>query len=242
MGQYYFLMTLLPPLPAALGDNMPLEFGEISAMVKRNILPEHLELAFAHLHSVDAFNWEQMDQGRDLFLEGGLLGREEMTSARELPDFIRVFNEEKERGVHPAYPYDRLWELYYTYALNTAERFGCRFLIDYLTWEIELRSSLTAVRARDKGVNLDDHAIMKAMRPRDFSNFITQIKAQRSPLEAERYLDEERLRQIYLFEGVFGFSIDALLAYISRSAIYSRWERINEDFDVEAYLWHGGTM
>lgn len=242
MGQYYFLMTMLPPVPAALGEEMPPGFGEIAAMVKRNILPEHLELASAHLHQFDAFNWEQMDQGRELFLEGGLLAREEMAGGKDLPDFIRVFNEEKERGVHLAYPYDRLWELYYAYALEVAERFCSRFLIDYLTWEVELRSSLAAARVRDKGGNVEDHAILRSRHPRDFSGLISQLQAQQSPLQAERYLDEERLRQVYGCEGVYGFSIDALLAYITRSAIYSRWEKIGEDLDVEDYLWHGGTM
>jgi hypothetical protein len=229
-------------MPAALGEKMPLGFGEIAGTVKRNVHPEHLEVAFAHLHSIDAFNWEQMDQRRDLFLEGGLLSREDMAGARALPDFIKTFREEKERGIHRAYLYDRLWELYYSYAHAVAERSGCRFFIDYLSWEIELRLTLAAMRVREKGGNVDDHAILSAFHPRDYSNLITQLKSQKNPLQAERCLDEERLRQIYRFEGSSGFSLDALLAYVTRSAIYSRWEKISEDFDIETYLWHGGSM
>lgn len=242
MGNYYFLMCLLPPLPAALGEKMPLRFGEITGVVKRNVHAEHLEIVYAHLHSVDAFNWEQLDQGRDLFLEGGLLSREDLTGAKDIPDFIRSFREEKERGVHRAYIYDRLWELYYAYAYAVAERFGCRFLIDYLSWEIELRLSLAALRVRERGGNYDEHAVLGNFHPRDFSNLIAQVKSQRNPLQAERYLDEERLKQIYSFEGSTGFSLDALLAYVTRSAIYSRWEKISEDFNIETYLWHGGSM
>jgi hypothetical protein len=242
MGNYYFLMCLLPPLPAALGEKMPLRFGEITGVVKRNVHAEHLEIVSAHLRSVDAFNWEQLDQGRDLFMEGGLLSREDLTGARDIPDFIRSFREEKERGVHRVYIYDRLWELYYAYAHAVAERLGCRFLIDYLSWEIELRASLAALRIRERGGNYDEHAILGNFQPRDFSNLISQVKSQRNPLQAERYLDEERLKQIYSFEGSTGFSIDALLAYVTRSAIYSRWEKISEDFNIETYLWHGGSM
>jgi hypothetical protein len=242
MGQYYFLMCLLPPMPAALGEKMPLGFGEIAGTIKRNIFPEHLEIAFAHLQSVDAFNWEQRDQRRDLFLEGGMLSRDDMAGARDLPDFIRAFREEKERGIHRAYIYDRLWELYYSSVYAVAERIGCRFLIDYLSWEIGLRLSLAALRVREKGGNLDEHAILSTFHPRDYSNFIAQLKSQKNPLQAERYLDEERLRQIYRFEGSSGFSIDAVMAYLSRSAIYSRWEKISEHFDIETYLWHGGSM
>jgi hypothetical protein len=228
MGDYYSLMCLLPPMPESLGEQMQLGTGEIVEMAKRNIHPEHLEITFAYLHSVDAFNWEQMDQQRDLFIEGGLLTRGEMEGAKNLPDFIRVFREEKERGIHRAYPYDRLWELYCSYAHGVADRFNCRFFIDYLDWEIGLR--------------FEDHAILGSFHSRDYSNLIAQLEAKKNPLEVERHLDEERLRQIYSMEGVNGFSIDALLAYIARSAIYSRWEKISEDFDTDSYLWHGGSM
>ncbi|HPJ07877.1 MAG TPA: DUF2764 family protein [Deltaproteobacteria bacterium] len=242
MSDYYFLMCLLPPLPESLGDKMPVRFGELSATVMRNVHPEHHELAGALLHGVDAYNWEQMDQGRDLFREGGLLSRQDMTDNRDLPDFIRAFRDEWERGIYRTYVYDRLWELYYSYAHDVAERFGCRFLIDYLSWEIELRSSLAAMRIREEGGIVEDHAILEFFHPRDFSNLMTQLRNQKNPLEAERALDEERLRQIGRNEGIAPFSIDALLAYVARSAIYSRWEMITQDFDIETYLWHGGSM
>lgn len=243
MSNYYFLMCLLPTIPAALGEKMPLGFGEVVNVVKRNIHPEHIKIVYAHLQSADAFNWEQMDQRRDLFLEGGFLSREDMAGNRDLPDFIRTFREEKERGIHAPYVYDRLWELYYRHVYAVAERCGCRFLIDYLSWEIELRLSLAAMRVREKGENADDHAILTAIafHPRDYSDFITQHKSQKNPLQVERYLDEERLRQIYRFEGSSVFSIGALLAYVTRAAIYSRWEKISADFDAETYLWQGGS-
>ncbi|HON39735.1 conserved hypothetical protein [anaerobic digester metagenome] len=242
MGNYYFLMCLLPALPETLGEKMPMELGDIAGIVKRNIHPEHIEVACALLHGTDVFNWEQVDQGRDIFLEGGLLSRQDLIDGRNLPDYIRVFREERERGIYRPYIYDRLWELYYSYAYSVAQRSECRFLIDYLSWEIELRLSLTAMRIREEGGVLEDHAILDNFRPRDFSNLITQIKNQKDPLGAERYLDEERLRQITRCEGAAPFSIDALLAYVARAAIYSRWEAVTQDFDVETYLWHGGSM
>ena len=241
MGNYYFLMCLLPALPETLGEKMPMELGDIAGIVEK-YTPEHIEVACALLHSTDVFNWEQIDQGRDIFLEGGLLSRQDLIDGRNLPDYIRVFREERERGIYRPYIYDRLWELYYSYAYSVAQRSECRFLIDYLSWEIELRLSLTAIRIRDVGVVLEYHAILDNFRPRDFSNLITQIKNQKDPLGAERYLDEERLRQITRCEGAAPFSIDALLAYVARAAIYSRWEAVTQDFDVETYLWHGGSM
>ena len=242
MGDYYFLMCLLPPPPAALGEKMPLPFAEIAGMIKRHIHPDHYDLFSALLLGIDTANWEQMDQGRDLFVQGGLLSREEMAGKMNLPDFITRFREEKERGLHRAYLYDRLWELYYLHAHAVAVRSHCRFLTDYLSWEVELRTTLAALRMREEGENAEDLGILGSFKAYDFSNLIAHLKNQKNLLQAERYLDEERLKQIYRFEGSSPFSPDALLGYLSRSMIYSRWERISEPFDIENYLWHGGSM
>jgi hypothetical protein len=242
MSNYYFLLCLLPPLPAALGEKISIPFGEISAVVRRHTHAEHQELVNAPLRGLDAFNWEQMDQGRDLFLEGGLLSREDLSGNRDIPDFITKFREEKERGIARPYAYDRLWEIYYDYAFDVARNSGCRFLTDYLSWEIELRTTLAAMRVREKGANYDDHAILGDFQTWDYSALVAQLKSQKNPLTAERYLDEERLRHIYSFEGTLTFTVDALLAYLMRSAIYSRWGKISEDFDIETYLWQGGSM
>jgi hypothetical protein len=241
MSNYYFLLCLLPPLPPSLGEKMQLSFAEVSGIVRRHVEPEDEPLLLALLMGVDAANWEQADQGRRLFRTGGLLSREQMAGRENLPDFIRRFQEEKERGIARTYPYDRLWELYYLSAHAAAEPSPNRFLAEYLSWEIGLRASLAAVRTRDAGVNPEERAILGAFQYGDFSALVSQLRSQNNPLQAERLVDEERLRQIYRFEGSSPFSADALLAYVSRAMLYSRWERISEPFDIENYLWQGGS-
>lgn len=241
MSSYYFLLCLLPPMPVVLGEKVSLGFGEIASTVRRHVHNEHEELVSVQLNSIDAFNWEQMDQGRDVFLEGGILSREDIAAQKDLPSFIRTFCEEKERGINRAYIYDRFWELYYHHVLAVAEQHSCRFLTDYISYEIELRLALTAIRVREKGGHVEEHSILGALAPRDYSNLSAQLKSKKNPLAVERYLDEERLRHIYKFEGIYGFSIDALLSYMARAAIYYRWEKISEKFDLETYLWQGGS-
>lgn len=243
MSAYYFLMCQLPPTPAELGEKMSLPFGEIAGMIKRNTHPEHLDIVYARLHAIDVFNWEQADQGRDIFFEGGTLSREEISGKKNLPPFINVFREEKERGLNRHYAYDRLWELYYAYALAVAERHDCRFLIDYFSWEIELRLALTALRVKENFGSIEDHAILKHLCSRDFSNILAQVKSSPNPLEVERYLDKERLRQIFKYEGISGFSIDALLGYITRAEIYHRWQRIGENLNlnIDTFLLPGDS-
>ena len=78
MGAYYFLTCLLPPLPSTLGEKLSLPFSELSRMVRRHIQPADDALLKGHLSVIDAANFENLEQGRDLFLEGGALSREDL--------------------------------------------------------------------------------------------------------------------------------------------------------------------
>ena len=98
MGTYYFLMCLLPSLPSAPGDKMPLPFAELSGTVRRHIQPDHDALLRSHLGVIDASNFENRKLGRSLFLEGGTVVREDLDAGRNLPEFIRMFQEEHDRG------------------------------------------------------------------------------------------------------------------------------------------------
>jgi len=240
MGAYYFLTCLLPPLPSTLGEKLSLPFSELSRMVRRHIQPADDALLKGHLSVIDAANFENLEQGRDLFLEGGALSREDLEARRNLPEFIREFLKEKERGIRRAHLHDRLWELCYGAILALAGSEGCRYLLDYVPWEIELRNRLVALRLRESGGNVDDHAILPGIRSADFTAMLSQLESQKTPLTAERYLDGERLKQIYHCQGNDPFSLDALLAFVSRAMIYGRWERLQEPYDMNNFLYSGG--
>jgi len=241
MGAYYFLACLLPPLPGTLGDKLGVPFSETSAILKRNIHPGDEHLLKALLYSVDTANWENLDQGKSLFIEGGVHSKADFESRRELPDFITAFQEEREKGIRRSYAFDRLWEIYYEDLLEQARRSNCRYLLDYVPWEIELRNSLAALRAREVGRNPEDSTVLGQLRDYDFSSILTQLKTQKNPLLSERYLDEERLRRIAHCEGNSVFALDAILAYLSRLMIFSRWEKMSAAFDFDNFLYGGGT-
>lgn len=240
MGSYYFLICLLPSLPSALGEKLPLPFSELSRMIRRHIQPADDAILRGHLSVIDTANLESREQGRDLFLEGGSLSREDLEAGRNLPEFIRAFLEEKERGIRRVHVHDRLWELCYETLLELAGKAGCRYLQDYIPWEIELRNRLTALRLRDNGGNAEEHAVLPGIRNFDFTVLLSQIEGQKNPLAVERYLDGERLKQIYHCQGTDPFSLDALLAYVSRALIYGRWERLQEPYDMNNFLYGGG--
>ncbi len=240
MGAYYFLACLLPPLPSTLGEKLSLPFSDLTQTIRRYIHPPDEALLKAYLSIIDVANWESFEQGRRLFMEGGILSREDLESRRNLPVFIRDFLDERERGIRRPYVHDRLWELYYGTLLAQAEKKRCRYLINYLPWEIELRNRLAALRLRHSGWNVEEHTILLTIRNYDFTTLLSQLEGQKNPLSAERYLDGERLKRIFHCEGNDPFSLDNLLAFLSRAIIYSRWERLQIPFDMNDFLYGGG--
>lgn len=240
MEGYYFLTCLLPPLPTVLGEKFPLSFAETTRMVRRNIEASDAGLVQAQLSVYDAANWESFDQGRGSFLEGGILTHEEIKAGSNLPVFIRQFMVEKERGIRRPCIYDRLWELCYTSILTCATEASCRFLIEYTTWEIHLRNRLVAYRMRDSDQNIGDFMVLPGVAAFDFSPLLSQLDSQKNPLAAERILDTERLKAISSCSGPNPFSVDAILAFLAQTAIYSRWEKMQTPYDVDNFLLSGG--
>ena len=236
MGRYYFLVSLIPPLPTLLGEKLPLPCVEISRLVRRNIEPEDAPLVESLLLAIDVTNFENLHQGRPIFIEGSILTQEEIERKRNLPLFIQGFLEEKERGIRRPYIFDALWERYYMYAYTSAQEKDCRFLVDYLSWEIGLRNHLAMMRAKEQGSEVEDYLILPQAGYHDLSNFVTQVKSQKNPLMAERLIDEERLKTIFHCEGGDPFSINAVLALLARASLFSRWEKMTVPYEVHEIL------
>lgn len=232
MGTYYFLISCLPPMPSALGEKLSLSLPEICALILRNIEPSDEPLVRCSIMAIDTANTEYMLRGQEIFLPGGTLTREEIETKRNLPLFIRTFLDSRDRQARRGYVFDDLWEGYYGYAWSLAGEYDCRFLMDYLSWEIGLRNSLAAVRARSMGEEAEIHQVMTWAGGHDFSAIVSQLKTQQNPLKAELFLDEERLKRVYHCEGSDPFSRDAVLGVIEKARIFSRWEKLNAAYEV----------
>ncbi len=233
MGKYYFLASTLPPVPLSLGEKLTLSFSDVSHMVLRNIEPEDASLAKALLMMIDVSNFEAIHQGRDVFVEGGTLTREEIEHKQNLPLFIRTFLDEMERGVRRPYIFDALWERYYEYVYSLGQEMECRFLVDYISWDISLRNHLVLLRIKEGAKEAEDCTFMPHIGGHDLSNILAQLKSQGNPLLAERLLDEERLRQVFHCEGGDPFSVDAILAALEKTRIFGRWEKMETPFRID---------
>lgn len=238
MARYYFLASCLPPMPTLLGEKLLVPFTEVGELILRNIEPGDKPLVHCCLLLTDIVNVEFYLQGQNVFLPGGSLTREEIETRRNLPSFIKSILEDKEQGSRRGYQHDNLWESYYGYAYSLAEALNCRFLIDYLSWEIGLKNNLAGMRAVFLGKEIEDYQIMLRhyIGMHDFSAIISQLKTQHNPLEAEQFLDEERLRRIYHCEGPDPFSLDAILGTLEKARIYSRWEKLNAKYEVHEII------
>lgn len=236
MGKYYFLASALPSMPVSLGDKLSLSFSDIARIIQRNIEPEDIPLTKALLMMIDVSNFETIHQGRDVFIEGGTLTREDIEHKLNLPLFIQAFLDEKERGVRRPYLFDALWERYYEYAYSLGQEMECRFLIDYISWDISLRNQLIMLRVKEGNREADNYTLLPHIGGYDLSAVIAQLKNQRNPLLAERLLDEERLRQVLHCEGGDPFSVDAILSTLERARIFERWEKMGLPFKIDDFI------
>jgi hypothetical protein len=236
MGKYYFLSSILPAMPASLGEKPALSFVEISRIIQRNIEPEDAPLLGALLMMIDVANFEALHQGRDIFIEGGTLSRPEIEHKQNLPLFMRNFLDEKETGLRRAYLFDALWERCYAYAYSLGQERDCRFLTDYIAWDISLRNGLVALRCKDGERDATDHTLLSHIGSQDLSGLMSHLRGQENLFTAERLVDEERLKQIYHCEGSDPFAVDVVLAALERARIFDRWEKMSLPFRVEDAL------
>lgn len=232
MARYYFLASCLPPVPAALGEKLLMPFAGMYQLILRNIEPEDKPLVTCCLLWTDMANIEFILRGWDIFLPGGIMSREDIETRRNFPSFIKDVLEDKEQGAHRGYKQDMIWESYYNHVYSLAESYGCRFLVDYFSWEIGLRNALAGIRASATAKEPEDYQIVFRFGAYDFSAFLSQVRSIHDPLKTERFIDEERLKRIFHCEGPDPFSRDAILGALEKARIYNRWEQMNASYEL----------
>lgn len=241
MGNYYYLMSLLPPLPAALGQPLGADAAWLADKARQNIDPADQEVLESYLQYADVANFISRESGRGKFLPGGRLTADEIANRKELPDVISDFLKEQDSGPARPYAYDRLWEKYYARALQIAERSDNAFLKKYLPWEIQLRNTLSSLRASQTGADPAGYLVAPNNSAYSFDQLLSGLKECSGPLEAEMYIDRERLKFISGCLDHDGFSLDALLGYLSQAYIFYRWQDSAQPFEVDKITFAGGV-
>ena len=98
---------------------------------------------------------------------------------------------------------------------------------DINCFEMMLANELVKVRAVSRKVNPEKYLRFEEYSGQAIYHIALAAHRNPSPLEAERYLDQERWN--YLEEKSFGhyFDLEVLIIYAHKLLILERWERIN---------------
>lgn len=241
MGGYYYLMSRLPSLPDRLGERLAAGFGWLAGQARANLSPDDMGPLEALLSEADIANYIFSRTGTAKRLPGGRLSDEDIAQGRDLPEAVRSFMLEEERGISRPYPYNRLWELHYAEALETARRSGSYFLNSYLTWEHQLRNVQAELRCRAANLEPGRHLVRAGGDGYGFGRMIAELQDQGNPLAAMLYLDGQRLRFIVGCMDYDGFSLDALLGYLARARIFDQWQDYALPYDLQTITQAGGT-
>jgi hypothetical protein len=239
VGKYYYLMSLFPPLPLELGETLHADLGWIADKAMLNVSPKDRDLLQAYLLSTDVINFINRESGRSRFIPGGLLALKNIVERRDLPEVIRDFLREPE--MQRQYAYDLLWEMYVNGTLQLAEKQNSHFLKNYLPWEIQLRNSLSVLRAAACGLEPAGFLVTPSIANYNFDDFISGLKECPGPLESELFIDRERLKFIATCLDYDAFSLDALLGYIAGARIHRRWQNLKKPYELNTITFSGGT-
>ncbi|MHC4695405.1 MAG: hypothetical protein ACYTFA_01535 [Planctomycetota bacterium] len=174
-----------------------------------------------------------------LFLHNDLLEREgfgagELTSVRPV---VLTAGQVRNESPLPAYltggparpfPANTAWEAYFRYAAGVARTFACRFLADWVRFEVGLRNALAIARARRLGLEVDDHLVAPELgEPAEsFAVIISERTAAATPLAELEMLIKARRAWLTEHEAWFSFSDDEFAAYAAKLMLLIQYEQL----------------
>jgi len=219
--KYYRLMTLLPPLPAA-PERPPCAVGDLIELCADELDGRALLQVRTLLGILDCRNLEAFLQGSDAFDDRALLTRASFEARTDLPDYaLSCLKENDSTEISP----ESGWQVYFAHVLEVAEQTGSRFLRQWATSELGLRSQLVEYRVQSMVSGRDRPAPEVVVEPPDgVTPLLSALQSEPDPMERERLLDRWRLDHLHDMSGVDAFSLDSVLAYVAATLVLDRWD------------------
>ena len=256
MGNYYYLI-------AGLADiNLDDSKAPVSAESLRTELYDALDSADRKVMDMllmenDCRNLISMLRDGSVAADAplGLLSAERMEElvaqvkadeapAKDIPGFMYAFVQEwlnDSWREHAAFAEDRLWSLFYEYAMGSGNEFVCK----WYEFNLDLNNILSAITARTYKLDMQkvivgDNATAQALRTSgardwglsqeiDFFDDVVRLIDEDDLAQRERKTDQLRWR--WLEENTFFnyFTVERLFSYMVRLGMVERWTTLDKE-------------
>ncbi len=225
LDHYYYLASL--PALGELGSEPSMGFAE---------LLEHLENDRQRHELVGSlFLLDDLLQ-REAFLAGELeeadpavFSIQQVRNESPLPEFLVSAPEADDSSRLVAA--DRLWEAYFRYVAQVAQRLGSRFLAAWAGYEVALRNALVAARAKRLGLDAADYLLAAdlAAAGDEVTTAVSEWTSAPTPLAGQQSLLRARWDWLTAHDAWFTFSNDELAVYAARLMLLHQWQRMTGD-------------
>lgn len=223
LDRYYYLASL--PTLGELGTEPALGFAELLEHLADN-RGRH-ELVGSLFLLDDLLQREAYLAGELPEVDPAVLTVQQARNESPLPAHLSGDAEADQKGsVGPAA--DRLWDVYFHYVAGLARRLQSRFLTAWVGYEVTLRNSLAAARAKRLGLEEADYLVAKdlVLEDEDLAGVVTAWASAATPLAGQQILLRARWAWLAENDAWFSFRDDELAVYAARLMLLHQWDRL----------------
>jgi hypothetical protein len=228
-GANYYLLTALPGLGDQLDNPIPLSAKELVEHVRGSSVPEALVKAI--LLGDDLLQRQSFLAGESQEPVAVVLSEAQIRNEEPLPVYLQeVIASENTASIADNFLLDRLWEAYYRYCKDVAERCNSAFLSGWIGYNVGLNNALATARARGLGLEVEGYLVAEdlASEDDDFASVVNEWSVASQPLDGLLVIDTARWDWLMEHEGWFSFSDDELAVYAAKLMLQGRWQRLKK--------------
>ncbi len=223
MASFEYLLTLLPSLPANLGDKVSINEAYRLIKFENNAKLDYL---------VDILSVEDIikDFSFQYYVEGNKSCKFELSNSlpKNFQEVFLTFNEKSESD----WTTD-VYASWFEMLINTGKEVGSSILAEWAKWEYSLRINLMIDRLKKANLEYDENELipdfMRYDNSYDTSSLVDSYRKCSEPMKAEKALDASRLDFIRSLATSYTFSTDELVAYMLALRIYERYARLDPE-------------
>ena len=223
LDRYYYLTSL--PALGELGTEPALGFAELLEHLADH--PGRHSLVGSLFLLDDLLQREAYLAGEMPEADPAVLTVQQAHNESPLPEYLVGDAEADQKGsLGPAA--DRMWNDYFHYVAGLAERLDCRFLAAWVRYEVTLRNSLAAARAKRLGLEAADYLVATdlAVEGDELAGVVTEWTSSATPLAGQQVLLRARWAWLADHDAWFSFRDDELAVYAARLMLLHQWERL----------------